>query len=246
MRAEAGVGAGHLRIEGLTAGYGAGPIVNDVGMAVPRGKIVTVIGPNGSGKSTLLKAVVGVLQPSSGKVVVDGTDLANRRADAIARAGVGYVPQVRPVFPRLTVRENLEIGGYTLPQRQVGTRIEAVFEVFPALAGIADRRAGNLSGGEGKMLGIGRVLMTEPSVVILDEPTADLAPRMAQQVLREYVTRLAALGAAVLMVEQRAAEALAIADWAYVMRAGSVAVSQAAAEMRERDDIGQMLLGVSG
>lgn len=244
MPAERGVDA-HLRIEGLTAGYGSGPIVRDIAIEVEKGSIVTVIGPNGCGKSTMLKAAVGVLQPESGKVIVAGKDLANRSTHAIARDGVGYVPQVRPIFPRLTVRENLEIGGYTLPRRAVGTRIEAVFEVFPALAPIAGRRAGNLSGGEAKMLGIGRVLMTEPSVVILDEPTADLAPRLATQVLSEYVTRLAELGAAVLMVEQRAADALAIADWAYVMRGGEVAISQSAAEMRERADIGQMLLGVA-
>jgi branched-chain amino acid transport system ATP-binding protein len=240
------IGEPHLRIEGLTAGYGAGPIVRDVSMEVAKGTLATVIGPNGSGKSTLLKAVVGVLRPESGQVLVAGKDLANRRADAVAREGVGYVPQVRPIFPRLTVRENLEIGGYTLVRSEVEPRIEAVLEVFPALAGIVGRRAGNLSGGEAKMLGIGRVLMTEPSVVILDEPTADLAPRMAQQVLQEYVTRLVGLGTAVLMVEQRAADALAIADWAYVMRGGEVAVSQQAAELRERADIGQMLLGVVG
>ena len=243
MPAERGAQA-ELRIEGLTAGYGAGPIVRDVAIAVERGTIVTIIGPNGSGKSTLLKAVVGVLRPSSGKVIVAGEDLAGRRSDAIARHGIGYVPQVRPIFPRLTVRENLEIGGYTLPRRLVQQRIAAVLDVFPPLASILGRRAGNLSGGEGKMLGIGRVLMTEPSVVILDEPTADLAPRMAQQVLQDYVTRLAQLGAAVLMVEQRASDALAIADWAYVMRGGEVAISESAAAMREREDIGHLLLGV--
>jgi ABC-type branched-subunit amino acid transport system ATPase component len=234
----------HLRVEGITAGYGAGPIINDVSLAVHRGKIVTVIGPNGSGKSTMLKAILGIVNCSAGRVLIDDRDITNIRTDVIARSGIGYVPQVRPIFSRLTVRENLEIGGYTLPRDEVEERIGEVLEVFPALSKIMRRRAGNLSGGEGKMLGIGRVLMVRPSLVVLDEPTADLAPRLAKELLQDHVSRLASLGAAVLMVEQRAADALAIASWAYVMRAGSVAVSQAAPELRERDDIGQMLLGV--
>jgi ABC-type branched-subunit amino acid transport system ATPase component len=235
--------AAQLRVEQLTAGYGSGPVIRDVSLTVGRGEIVAVIGPNGSGKSTLLKAITGAIHVSSGKVSVDGRDITHLRTDVIARSGVGYVAQMRHVFPRLTVRENLEMGGYTLRRDEVGARIAEILEIFPALSKLGGRRAGNLSGGEAKMLAIGRVLMTRPGVVILDEPTADLAPIVARHVLQEHVTRLADHGAAVLLVEQRAKEALAIAHWACVMQSGTVQVSQAAADMRERDDIGQLFLG---
>ncbi|HEU4723592.1 MAG TPA: ABC transporter ATP-binding protein [Gemmatimonadaceae bacterium] len=233
----------HLRVEAASAGYGGAPIIRDISLQVARGEIVGIVGPNGAGKSTLMKSITGVINPSVGRIRIGEEDVTDASADAIARRGLGYVPQVRHIFPSLTVEENLEIGGYTLPPRQVRERIEAVVDVFPALADKRRRRAGDLSGGEAKMVAMGRVLMTSPSVVVLDEPTANLSPLMAGQLLREQVPALAREGAAVLVVEQRALEMLEIADWAYVLRDGEIVLSQAAAEMRARDDIGQLYLG---
>ena len=233
----------HLRVEEVSAGYGGAPIIRDISLQVARGEIAGIIGPNGAGKSTLMKSITGVIHPSVGTVSIGDEDVTNASADVIARRGLGYVPQVRHIFPSLTVEENLEIGGYTLPPRQVRERIEAVLDVFPALADKRRRRAGDLSGGEAKMVAMGRVLMTSPTVVVLDEPTANLSPLMAAQLLQEQVPALAREGTAVLVVEQRALDMLEIADWAYVLRDGEIVLSQSAAEMRARDDIGQLYLG---
>jgi ABC-type branched-subunit amino acid transport system ATPase component len=233
----------HLRVRDLTAGYDGLPIVRDASLCVGRGEIVTVIGPNGAGKSTLLKAIMGLLVPMAGEITLEGATLSGRRADEIARAGVGYVPQVRDVFDSLTVTENLEMGGYLLPKREIAQRIDGVTSAFPQLATMLGRSASNLSGGERKMVAIGRVLMTRPSLVILDEPTAGLSPQLADQMLSDYVRRLAARGVAVLLVEQRAREALAISDHAYVMASGSVEISAPAAEILTRADLGDLFLG---
>ena len=233
----------HLRVRGVTAGYGGLPIIRDITACVGRGEVVSVIGPNGAGKSTLLKAVVGVLQPMAGEVTLAGARLDGLRADQVARRGVGYVPQVRDVFEPLTVRENLEMGGYQLGRREVSERIGEVTAAFPQLTSMLGRPAGNLSGGERKMVAIGRVLMTRPTLVLLDEPTAGLAPRLADRLLSDYVRALAARDVAVLLVEQRAREALAISDFAYVMAAGVVAIAAPAADILARGDLGDVFLG---
>jgi branched-chain amino acid transport system ATP-binding protein len=233
----------HLSVRNVSAGYGGLPIIRAVAASVGRGEVVSVVGPNGAGKSTLLKAIVGVLKPTEGEITLDGVRLDGLRAERIARRGVGYVPQVHDVFEPLTVKENLEMGGYRLPRREVAGRIEEVLAAFPQLAPMLSRGAGNLSGGERKMVAIGRVLMTRPSLVILDEPTAGLAPMLADRMLGEYVRGLADRGAAVLLVEQRAREALAVSDFAYVMAAGTVAVAASASEILARPDLGELFLG---
>jgi branched-chain amino acid transport system ATP-binding protein len=233
----------HLNVRGLTAGYGGLPIVRDVSACVGRGEVVSVIGPNGAGKSTLLKAIMGVLEPMQGEIALGGRRLNGLRADRIARLGVGYVPQVRDVFEPLTVRENLEMGGFQLPRREVAKRVEEVAAAFPQLATMLGRPAGNLSGGERKMVAIGRVLMMRPTLVLLDEPTAGLAPQLADRMLTDYVGALAARNVAVLLVEQRAREALAISNFAYVMAAGAVAIAAPAAAVLARADLGDVFLG---
>ncbi len=233
-----------LRVEHLSAGYGRGLIVNDVDLGVRPGELVSIIGPNGAGKSTLLKAITGQLKPASGHVYLDERDVTGLRGDRLARAGVGYVPQVRDAFRSLTVRENLELGGYTLPRRQVPARIAAVLETFPVLQGLVDRRVSKLSGGERKMVAIGRLLMTRPTTVILDEPTAGLAPQLADQFLSEQVSRLARQNVAVLLVEQRAREALSISDFAYVLAGGSIKIAGAASEILARPDLSDVFLGL--
>jgi ABC-type branched-subunit amino acid transport system ATPase component len=233
----------HLRLAEVAAGYGATPVIQDVSIAVALGEVVAVIGPNGAGKSTLLKAVLGILRPSRGTITLAGKQITGLSANRVIRRGVGYVPQVKDVFEPLTVRENLEIGGYTLPRRELAARIDEVMERYPALAAMRNRPAGYLSGGERKLLAMGRVLMRRPSLLVLDEPTAGLAPQLAHELLTRNVAQLAGSGVAVLLVEQHAHEALAISDWAYVMAAGQVRLSDAAAALAERPDLGDIFLG---
>jgi branched-chain amino acid transport system ATP-binding protein len=206
----------------VAAGYGGRAVVQGVSVSVAPGKVASIVGPNGSGKSTLLKSIVGDVAVLSGQVLVDGQDIANRAPEDIARLGVAYVPQVDDVFSPLSVRENLEMGGYLLPSKAIPARMDHVLTVFPKLANMLNRRAGKLSGGERKMLAMGRVLMLEPKVFALDEPTANLAPLIAMQLLQQHVRSLADSGAAVLIVEQRAKAVLAISDWTYVMGGGRV------------------------
>ena len=210
---------------GLSAGYDGRAIVQDVNVEATPGKVVSIVGPNGSGKSTLLKALVGVVPVLAGTVTVGGTDITNFTPEKVATLGVGYVPQVDDVFPPLTVKENLEIGGYLLARHEVSTRIEAVLEFFPRLKEMMTRKAGKLSGGERKMLAMGRVLMLLPSVLVLDEPTANLAPMVATQLLEEYIRGFADNGSTVLLVEQRAKAALRISDWTCVLGGGRVVLS---------------------
>jgi len=232
-----------LVAEDIRAGYGAGDIVGGVSVSVASGAVAAVVGPNGSGKSTLLKALAGVIRPSSGRVLASGRDLAGLPPEEVARAGIGYVPQVDDVFGPLTVRENLEMGGYLLPRRALSERIEQVTGVFPPLGRMLARRAGGLSGGERKMLALGRVLMIRPAVFLLDEPTANLAPQVAAELLTGHVRALAGAGAAVLIVEQRARAVLAISGYAYVLGGGRVLMAGTPAELAARTDFTESFFG---
>lgn len=232
-----------IQAEMVTAGYGGAPVIRDVSIQVGIGEIVAIVGPNGSGKSTLLKSMVGQVRVMSGRVTLREQEITNWPTDDVARSGVGYVPQVDDVFGPLTVRENLEIGGYLLPSRQVPERIDRVVGIFPALGRMLNRRASKLSGGERKMLAMCRVLMLDPELLLLDEPTANLAPAIARMLLEEHIATLAATGASVLLVEQRARSALAISDWAYVMTGGQCQLSGTSAELSDRQDFADSFLG---
>jgi branched-chain amino acid transport system ATP-binding protein len=232
-----------LRADGITAGYGGDPVIREVSVRAESGTVISVVGPNGSGKSTLLKALTGVLSVSAGQVRVHGRDVTRLAPEEMARAGVGYVPQVDDVFAPLTVRENLEMGGYLLHRRQLAPRIEQVLAVFPRLGTMLGRPAGKLSGGERKMLAMGRVLMLQPAVFLLDEPTANLAPAIATALLRDHVRQLAARGAAVLIVEQRARAVLAISDRTYVMGGGELRMEGTPAELSASPDFVASFLG---
>jgi ABC-type branched-subunit amino acid transport system ATPase component len=232
-----------LEVRDLVAGYGGAPIVHGVDVSVGAGEVATIVGPNGAGKSTLLKAITGQVEILQGSVALDGDDVTGLRGDRLARRGIGYVPQANDVFRALTVLENLEMGGYLLGRRDVGPRVEQVLDTFPALAEMRTRTASKLSGGERKMLAIARVLMLSPRVIIFDEPTSNLAPVLARAVLEDQVRALADAGSAVLLVEQRASEALAIGDWGYVLVAGVVSASGSATGLLARDDIGELFLG---
>ena len=211
----------YLVAERVTSGYGGVPVIRDVSLSIGTGEIVAVIGPNGAGKSTLLKALLGILHISQGTVRLGEHDVTNLPPEELARRGIGYVPQVGDIFEPLTVVENLEMGGYLLKPSVIPQRIEEVCSVFPALRAMLRRRADKLSGGERKMLAIARVLMLDPLVLILDEPTANLSPQLADSLLRERVRGLAGLGKAVLLVEQRAKAAMQIANWTMVMVSGT-------------------------
>ena len=243
MSAEDAFRGATLRAEGVTAGYGADPVIRGITVRAEPGEVVSLVGANGSGKSTLLKSLVGVIRISAGTVMVGDADVTNRPPEDVARAGVGYVPQVDDVFAPLTVRENLEMGGYLLRPKQVRDRIGQVTAVFPRLGSMLARPAGKLSGGERKMLAMGRVLMLEPAVFLLDEPTANLAPAIARTLLEEHVRRLAQGGAAVLIVEQRARAVLAISDRTYVLAGGEVRMAGTPAELAASPAFVESFLG---
>jgi ABC-type branched-subunit amino acid transport system ATPase component len=232
-----------LRAEHVTSGYGGVPVIRDVSISVGPNEIVAVIGPNGAGKSTLLKSLVGILRLNSGKILLGDDDVTNHAPEDLARRGVGYVPQVNDIFEPLTVLENLEMGGYLLSGAQVRTRVSEVGAVFPQLPPMLKRRADKLSGGERKMLAIARVLMLDPKVLILDEPTANLSPKLADSLLTEHVKRLAGVGKAVLLVEQRARAAMQIADWTSVLVSGSVRLEGRPGDLLAREDFEDLFLG---
>jgi branched-chain amino acid transport system ATP-binding protein len=230
-----------LEVRDLTAGYGRVPVVSNIQLQVGRGEIVSIIGPNGAGKSTLLKALTGNLPLMNGAYVLGGEVVSRCTADALARRGVAYIPQVDDTFDTLTVEENLVIGGYLLPRGELRRRIDKSLEAFPQLQEMRTRRGMKLSGGERKMLAMARVLLTNPQLVILDEPTAGLSPQMANQVLVEHVPKMSD-SAAVLLVEQRALEALGVSMWGYVMVAGRIARSASAGSLRN-SDLADLFLG---
>jgi ABC-type branched-subunit amino acid transport system ATPase component len=232
-----------LRAQGITAGYGGDPVIRGITVQASPGEVVSLVGPNGSGKSTLLKSLVGVIRVTAGTVRVGERDVTNAAPEEVARAGVGYVPQVDDVFAPLTVRENLEMGGYLLRRKEIPGHIERVLAVFPPLGGMLGRSAGKLSGGERKMLAMGRVLMLDPGVFLLDEPTANLAPQVATALLTEHVHKLATSGAAVLIVEQRARAVLAISDRTYVLGGGEVRMAGTPAELAASPDFVESFLG---
>jgi ABC-type branched-subunit amino acid transport system ATPase component len=232
-----------LQTEDLTAGYGGSPVIHEVSISVAPGEVVSIVGPNGSGKSTLLKSIVGVVEVLSGKILIGQRDVTGWPSENVARIGVGYVPQVDDVFAPLTVRENLEMGGYLLKPRQVASRIDHVMSVFPQLKRMVGRRAGKLSGGERKMLAMGRALMLQPALVVLDEPTANLAPIIATTVLQQHVRQLAATGASVLVVEQRARAVLEISDRTYVLGGGQLRMEGTPAELAASSEFVDSFLG---
>ena len=232
-----------MEIAGLAAGYGGDPIVAEIDITVGAGEVVAVIGANGAGKSTLLKAITGALVPISGRVTVEGREITRLPAHRLARLGIGYVPQTRDVFDTMTVVENLEMGGYLLSAPERAARVTEVMNIFPQLNQMRGRRALKLSGGERKMVALARVLMLRPKVLVLDEPTAGLSPELSRAVLRQQVRTLADRGTAILLVEQKAFEALEVSDWAYVLVGGRVVIDGPGSVVARRPDIREVFLG---
>jgi len=233
---------GLLTVESVVAGYSAADeILKGVDLTVERGEIVGVIGPNGAGKSTLLKVIAGVLRPHRGRVLLGDTPIEGKPPREISALGVAFVPQERNVFPTLTVRENLEMAGYLEPRR-ARARIEAIFARFPLLAERRRSAARTLSGGQRQILAMAMALMVEPSLLLLDEPSAGLAPLAAER-LFETIRAINAEGVAIVMVEQNALEALAIATRGYILVDGRNSASGEAAVLARDPDVRRIFLG---
>jgi branched-chain amino acid transport system ATP-binding protein len=231
-----------LEVAGLEAGYGALQILFGVDLTVSEREHVLVFGPNGAGKSTFVKSLVGLVRPSSGSIRLDGREVAGHAPEDLVAASLAYVPQVGNVFASLTVRENLEIGSAVLPKARRAGRIEAMYELFPILRQRRSQSAGSLSGGERQMLAVARALIPEPSLIILDEPSAGVAPRLVEEIFR-MVSGLRAIGTAVLMVEQNAKRALAHVDRGIVLESGRVRFSDTAEALLASDEIDALYFG---
>ena len=230
-----------LEARGLRGGYGEVDILHGIDLAVEADEIAVIVGPNGAGKSTAMKALFGLIHVREGTVAFDGADITNRRPDRIVGLGLGYVPQEHNVFPSLTVRENLEMGAY-LRRDDFAPQMERIFEIFSPLADKRRRPAGQLSGGERQMVAIGRVLMIEPRLLLLDEPTAGLSPRYTDLIF-ERIVAINALGVAVLMVEQNARAALGFAHRGYVLAMGRNRFTDSGANLLANREVAEMFLG---
>jgi branched-chain amino acid transport system ATP-binding protein len=230
-------------IDGVSAGYANHAVVRDVSFSVAAGEIGCVVGPNGAGKSTLLRGITRDAQLLGGRVLLRGEDISQTPGNQLVRRGLAWVPQLDDVFATLSVRENLELGGYLLPRKQVRQRVREVLDVFPLLGGLADRVAGRLSGGERKLLAIARGLIANPKLLILDEPTANLAPQIARLVLEDVVVNLAATGHGILLVEQRVALASRVAAQVTVLVDGKVHYAASGEEFRALPDVGAIFFG---
>ena len=232
-----------LTIEGLVAGYGGGDVLRGVSLEVAQGGITCVVGPNGAGKSTLMAAISGLLRPRRGSMMLDGQNLVGRSPRQILRLGVVHVPQNHSLFRDMTVRENIELGGYILSDRAlVVRRVAAVFDVFPQIAGWAGQKAGGLSGGQQRLVEFARALMLEPRLLLLDEPSMGLAPKIGRTVF-DAVRQMSAAGTTILLVEQNARAGLRLSSHGVVMESGRVRLSGSGREVLENPEIGALYLG---
>ncbi len=231
----------YLVINDLTAGYGGPPIIEDICLEARPGAITAIVGPNGAGKSTLMKAIAGVIQPSSGEIKVCGQVTTSLRADKLVRRGMAYVPQVANVFPSLTVVENLEMGAYNR-KSGVRARIEELYELFPDLRPAARRPARTLSGGQRNMLAMARGLMSDPKVLLVDEPTAGMAPKFEAAVW-QHIVQIRRTGVAVVVVEQNTRRTLTHADWAYVLVLGKNRLSGSPAQLLNNEEVVALYIG---
>ena len=231
-----------LKVSDIHVYYDTIHALKGVSFSVAKGELVTLLGANGAGKTTTLKTLSGLLRPRRGAVELEGVRLENIESHDIVRRGVAHVPEGRKVFPRFTVRENLEIGGYTRNKGALGADIDYVFQMFPRLKERYKQYAGTLSGGEQQMLAIGRAIMARPKLLLLDEPSMGLAPKIVEQIL-ENIRAINQAGVTVLLVEQNAAMALAISHRGYVLETGLVILEGSAADLAGNDLVRQAYLG---
>jgi len=235
-----------LAVEAVTAGYQPDlPIISDVSIRVGEGELVTIIGPNGAGKSTLIKAIAGLLRITAGRVLLAGAERTNLSPNRMAEAGIAYVPQTDNIFATLTVEENLKVGAHVLGTRTARERIGEAYESFPALKDYRARKAAVLSGGQRQMLAVARALLTKPHLIMLDEPSAGLAPKLVTEVF-ERLSALAKTGVAILMVEQNAKAAMAISDRTYVLAEGRNRLDGASDALIADPEVAAIYLGRAG
>ena len=232
-----------LEIENLVARYGRITALEGISLSVDEGEIVTLIGANGAGKTTTLRTVSGLVRPASGAIRFDGRDITKLAPSAIVRAGIGHSPEGRRVFPRMTVRENLELGAYTRRSRaEIAADIEQVLTIFPRLRERYEQKAGTMSGGEQQMLAMARAMMSRPRLLLLDEPSLGLSPLLVQTIFA-VIRDINARGTTILLIEQNARQALAVATRGYVLEVGRVAHSGPAADLAASEAVRAAYLG---
>jgi len=234
-----------LKVSNIETYYGPIMAIRGVSFDVPKGGIVTILGANGAGKTTVLKTVCGVMDPQKGNVVFEGREIQRMDPDRVMRLGISHVPEGREVFPFLSVRENLAMGAYTRHDGEaVAQDLEAVFGYFPVLRERADQRAGSLSGGEQQMLAISRALMARPRLMLLDEPSLGLSPKLVKDIFDIVVRINRERGVTILLVEQNANMALQTADYGYVLEVGRIVMADSCARLVEKEDIKEFYLGI--
>ncbi|MEW5422409.1 ABC transporter ATP-binding protein [Amorphus sp. 3PC139-8] len=230
-----------LEATGVTGGYGGADILSDLNLTLSAEEIVVIVGPNGAGKSTFMKAVFGLVTIRQGSIAFDGRDITNMKPETVVTRGVCYVPQERNVFPSMSVEENLEMGAF-IRKDDWRPQMQRIYDLFPRLAERKRQPVGQMSGGERQMVAMGRALMLEPKLLLLDEPTAGLSPKFIDETFRQ-VKRVNEFGVGILMVEQNAKQALAIADRGYVFANGQNRFDDTGAGLLANKEIAEMFLG---
>jgi branched-chain amino acid transport system ATP-binding protein len=234
-----------LEVNNVESYYGPIMAIRGVSFSVPRGAIVTILGANGAGKTTILRTVSGVMDPQKGTVRFQGGEIQGMDPDSVTRLGLSHVPEGREIFPLLTVRENLKMGAYTRRDADgIARDLDMVYDYFPILKARAEQRAGGLSGGEQQMLAISRALMARPAMMLLDEPSLGLSPKLVKEIF-DIITRInRQQGVTVLLVEQNAHSALQVADYGYVLEVGRIVMEDTCARLLEKEDIKEFYLGI--
>jgi ABC-type branched-subunit amino acid transport system ATPase component len=231
-----------LKADNITAGYTREVnILTDVHIRVKSGQIVSVIGPNGAGKSTLLKTIFGMLKPSNGSIHLKDEDITGLKPDKVAQRGISYVPQVDNVFPSMTIQENLEMGAF-IRDDDYSQRINEIYELFPVLGERKKQKAGQLSGGQRQMVAMGRALMVDPQLLLLDEPSAGLSPKLVDMIF-EKIVDINKSGVSMIIVEQNAREALKMADHGYVLATGKNVLDDSGKALLANEEVGRLYLG---
>jgi branched-chain amino acid transport system ATP-binding protein len=232
-----------LEVRGLKSRYGPIEALHGIDIRINEGEVVSIVGSNGAGKTTLLKVLSGVQERSAGSITYRGANLAGMSPSARVRAGICHVPEGRQIFNPMTIEDNLKLGGFTRPRAELDGKLEEVYELFPVLKEKRALPAGTLSGGQQQMLAIGRALMGKPQLLLLDEPSMGLAPLIVREIF-SVVRKLQATGLSILLVEQNARAALAMADWGYVLASGNVAVDGPGGSLLENQEVGRAYLGM--
>jgi len=232
-----------LEVKDLHGGYGKLKILYGVSLRVREKEMVCVIGPNGAGKSTLFKTIVGILKPTSGKIIFDGEDVTGLSTDVLLRKGLAYIPQGRVIFPYMSVEENLEMGAYVRESKEeVMDSLEKVYSMFPVLREKRKKKAGTLSGGEQQLLEIGMALMLNPKILLFDEPSLGLSPKVVNEVF-EKIEELRKTGVTIMLIEQNARKALEVSDYGYVLELGRNRFEGPAKELLHNDEVKRLYLG---